>query len=74
MGRKTFESIGKPLPGRTNIVITRNTDWSAEGVKVSHSLSQAYELAEAICEIDGQDELMIIGGDQIYQSSLPEVD
>ncbi len=74
MGRKTFESIGKPLPGRTNIVITRNTDWQAEGIKVAHTLGQAYDLAEAICEIDGQDELMIIGGDQIYQSSLPEID
>lgn len=74
MGRKTYESIGKPLPGRTNIVITRNTDWQAEGVKVAHSLDEAYRLAEAIAEIDGHDELMIIGGDQIYQNSLPDVD
>jgi dihydrofolate reductase len=74
MGRKTFESIGKPLPGRTNIIITRNADWQAEGVKVAHSLEQAYQLAEAIAEIDGQKELMIIGGDQIYQSSLSDVD
>lgn len=74
MGRKTFESIGKPLPGRTNIVITRNESWSADGVKVSHSLNDAYALAEAVCEIDGQNELMIIGGDQIYQSSLQEID
>lgn len=74
MGRKTFESIGKPLPGRTNIIITRNKDWQAQGVKVAHSLEQAYELAEAIAEIDGQNELMIIGGDQIYQSSLPDID
>ena len=74
MGRKTFESIGKPLPGRANIVITRNQAWQAQGVKVAHSLEQAYSLAEAIAEIDGQDELMIIGGDQIYQSSLPEID
>ena len=74
MGRKTFESIGKPLPGRTNIVITRNAGWVSDGVKVAHSLNQAYELAAAIGEIDGQSELMIIGGDQIYQSSLSEVD
>lgn len=74
MGRKTFESIGKPLQGRANIVITRNKDWLVEGVKVAHSLEQAYALAEAIGEIDGQSELMIIGGDQIYQSSLSEVD
>ncbi len=74
MGRKTFESIGKPLPGRTNIVITRNAHWQGEGVKVAHSLAQAYQLAEAIAEIDGQQELMIIGGDQIYQNSLADVD
>lgn len=74
MGRKTFESIGKPLPGRANIVITRNEGWLAEGVKVAHSLDQAYAIAEAIGEIDGQSELMIIGGDQIYQSSLTAVD
>lgn len=72
MGRKTFESIGKPLPGRTNIVITRNKQWQAQGVKVAHSLSEAFSLAEAIGEIDGQTELMVIGGDQIYQSCLPE--
>jgi len=74
MGRKTYESIGKPLPGRSNIVITRNASWSAEGVKVVHSLEQAFELAESIVEIDGQDEILVIGGDQIYRASLPLVD
>ncbi|KZZ39583.1 dihydrofolate reductase, partial [Oleiphilus sp. HI0117] len=71
MGRKTYESIGKPLPGRCNIVITRNESWSAEGVKVVHSLEQAFDLGESVCDIDGQSEVMIIGGDQIYQTSLP---
>ena len=70
MGRKTYESIGKPLPGRTNIVITRNESWTAEGVKPVNSLEQAFSLAESIIEIDGQDEVMIIGGDQIYQPSF----
>ncbi len=74
MGRKTFESIGKPLPGRTNIVLTRDAAWQAEGVKAVNSLDEAYQLAESTCEIDGQDEIMIIGGDQIYQSSLDGVD
>lgn len=74
MGRKTYESIGKPLPGRTNIVLTRNTDWSAEGVKAVNSLEQAFQLAESVTEIDGQDEMMIIGGDQIYQSTLAIID
>lgn len=74
MGRKTFESIGKPLPGRSNIVITRNPDWCAEGIKVVHSLEQAFELAVSIAEIDGAEELMIIGGDQIYQTALDQMD
>lgn len=74
MGRKTFESIGKPLPGRTNIVVTRNTEWVADGVRIAHSLEEAFELAQSIAEIDGRDELMIIGGDQIYKSALPLVD
>lgn len=74
MGRKTYDSIGKPLPGRTNIVITRNPEWQAEGVKVVHSLEQALALAESIAEIDGAEELMVIGGDQIYQSALPRCD
>lgn len=74
MGRKTFESIGKPLPGRTNIVITRNPEWQVDGVKVVYSLGEAFELASAISEIDGTDELMIIGGDQIYQTALDHVD
>jgi len=74
MGRKTYESIGKPLPGRTNIVLTRNKNWSAEGVRTVNSLEEAYELAESIVEIDGRDEMMVIGGDQIYQSALASSD
>lgn len=74
MGRKTYESIGRPLPGRTNIVMTRDPDWKVEGVKTVHSLEEAMNLAASIAEIDGQQELMIIGGDQIYQTALPRVD
>lgn len=74
MGRKTFESIGKPLPGRLNIVMTRDASWQAEGVKVTHSLDAAIALAQAQCEIQGGDELMIIGGDEIYRQSLPRAD
>lgn len=74
MGRKTFESIGKPLPGRTNIVLTRDPSWQAEGVKVVHTLADAYAMGESIGEIEGSNELMIIGGDQIYQLSLPDAD
>ncbi len=71
MGRKTFESIGRPLPGRTNIVITRNRDYQPDGVRVVDSLSAALDLAEAIALIDGADELMVIGGAQIYAEALP---
>jgi len=74
MGRKTYESIGKPLPGRTNIVITRDPDWFADGVKLSASLEEAVEIAEAQALVDGGDEAVIIGGAQIYAQSLSLVD
>jgi len=69
MGRNTFDSIGKPLPGRTNIVITRNQNYSPDGVKVTHSLDEALSLAREIAIKDGVDEIMIIGGAQIYEQS-----
>jgi len=71
MGRKTFDSIGKPLPGRLNIVVTRDLDYQQEGVKVVHSLGEAIDLAESQAMIDGCDEAMIIGGEQIYSQALP---
>lgn len=74
MGRKTFESIGKPLPGRTNIVITRQSDWNFEGVKVVNTLEQALELAESIAEIDAAEELMVIGGAEIYRAAFERAD
>ncbi len=74
MGRKTYESIGRPLPGRTNIVITRSPDWSAEGVSVVHSLEEALSLAQDIAVIDGATELMVIGGAEIYSTALPLAD
>ncbi len=73
MGRKTYESIGKPLPGRTNIVITTQADFQADGVKVVHSLDEAEQLAQQIALIDGSEEALIIGGAQIYQLALPKV-
>ncbi|MEC9256584.1 MAG: dihydrofolate reductase [Pseudomonadota bacterium] len=74
MGRKTYESIGKPLPGRTNIVITRQADYQPEGVKVVNSVEAARELAESVCQIDGQEEAMIRGGAEIYTLALPHTD
>jgi dihydrofolate reductase len=71
MGRKTFESIGRPLPGRTNIVITRREDYRAEGVRVVAGLDDALRLAEDIALIDGVQELMVIGGAEIYAAALP---
>ncbi len=72
MGRKTFESIGRPLPGRTNIVITRDPGFAAEGVQVVHSVDAALELAESIALIDGAEELVVIGGAEIYALTLPQ--
>ena len=70
MGRKTFESIGRPLPGRTNIVISRNPEFSHEGVRVAASLASALEIAEDVALIDGTDEVMVIGGAQIYAEAF----
>nr|WP_321240009.1 type 3 dihydrofolate reductase [uncultured Tolumonas sp.] len=65
MGRKTFESIGRPLPGRRNVVISRNLDWCAEGVESASSLDAALALVQDATEV------MIIGGGQLYREALP---
>ncbi len=70
MGRKTFESIGRPLPNRTNIVITRSTDYQPEGIVVVHSLDEALEKAK---EIDSE-EIFIFGGGEIFKAALPCTD
>lgn len=70
MGRKTFDSIGKPLSGRTSIVITRNAGWKHDGVAVVHTLEEALEKAK---ELDNE-EVFIIGGAQIFTESLPYTD
>ncbi len=74
MGRKTYESIGRPLPGRTNIVISRQPGYAPDGVRVVASLPAALALAQDVALIDGVDELMVIGGEQIYRESLPLAD
>ena len=71
MGRKTFESMKSPLPGRTNIVLTSQPDYEREGVHVVRSLEEVIEMAEAQCLIDGQDELFVIGGANVYAEALP---
>jgi len=65
MGRKTFESIGRPLPGRINLVLTRDRSWYAEGVIAVHSVE------EALTEAGSSDELVAIGGAEIYRLVLP---
>ena len=74
MGRRTHESIGRPLPGRSNIVVTRDTGWSADGVAVVHSLEEAFEQAERQALIDGVEECVVIGGAQLYAEALPLAD
>ena len=66
MGRKTFDSIGKPLPGRRNIVVTRRTDRTAEGAEVVNTLEAALKLA-ATSETD---EIMVAGGAEVYSQAL----
>ncbi len=70
MGRKTFESIGRPLPGRTSIIITRQKDFQVEGCLIAHSLDAAIELARA----SGEPEAFIIGGAEIYAQALSKAD
>src|SRR5438132_9390099 len=68
MGRKTFESIGKPLQGRKSIVITRSPEWNHEGVDVVHSMEEATARAEEI----GVKEIFIIGGAEIFKTSFSQ--
>ncbi len=68
MGRKTYESIGRPLPKRRNIVLTRDPDWSAEGVEVIHRPADLQTLEG----IDGR--VFVIGGSEIYAAFLPHLD
>lgn len=75
MGRKTWDSIGRPLPGRLNIVVTRDPNWPVPAGTVSEpSLERALIRAEAQAEIEGGDEVMVIGGGQIYADVLSQVD
>ena len=74
MGRKTFESIGKPLPERVNIVVTRQPGYQAEGVLVMNSLAAALQHAQAIAAADRAGEVMIGGGEAIYREAMPLAD
>ena len=68
MGRKTFESVGRPLPGRVNVVISRNPDFRADDVIVVHSLDEAYRVAV------GDEQVFVIGGSEIFREALPGIE
>ena len=70
MGRKTFEEFNKPLPGRVNVVVTRNPNWAAEGVAIARSVDEAISKAEAA----GDKEIFIIGGSEIFRQVLHRAD
>ena len=74
MGRKTYDSIGRPLPGRVNIVISSNQALVIEGVTVVTSLQGALDLAKVVCKEQEIDEVMVMGGAQVYRQALPLVD
>lgn len=75
MGRKTWESIGsKPLPGRTNIVLTRDTGFTAAGAQVFHGFIGALAEARAIAERDGAEEVCVIGGESLFAEALRMAD
>jgi dihydrofolate reductase len=74
MGRKTYESIGRALPGRRNIVISRDEDYSADGVDTVTSVEQALALVDGSDGSDAVEEIMVIGGGAIYKHCLPSAD
>ena len=67
MGRKTFESIGRALPKRKNIVLTRDKEWRAPGVRVAHSLKEALQFAE----VNNPSDVFVIGGSELFKEALP---
>jgi dihydrofolate reductase len=71
MGRRTYESIGRPLPGRTTVVVTRREDWSPghDEVVVAHGVGEALERARSI-----DDEVFVVGGGELYEAALPYAD
>jgi dihydrofolate reductase len=71
MGRKTFVSIGKPLPQRTNIVITRDANFSAPGIVTAPDFEAALALAREDADKRGTDEIMVIGGSEVFAAAMP---
>lgn len=74
MGRKTFQSIGKPLPGRETIVLTRDRNFSADGVHVAHDWGEAVSIGSALAQSMEADAIAVVGGAEIYNLAMPHVE
>ncbi len=74
MGRKTFESIGKPLPGRETVVLTRDPAFAAEGIHVAHTWDEAVATAERLARARGANAVAVVGGAEIYALALPHAE
>lgn len=74
MGRKTFLSIGKPLPGRETVVLTRDPGFVADGVSVAHSLDEGLAIGQRLAAASGADSVVVAGGAEIYRQALPLAD
>lgn len=74
MGRKQFETVGRPLPGRVNVVVSRQAGFQPDGVIVINDLSAALDHAQAIAAADHASEVMVIGGGEIYRRAMPHAD
>ena len=74
MGRKTFDSIGRPLPGRTNIVLSRDPGFRVEGIEIAHDFASAKTAAVKAANREGETEIMVIGGAGIYELAFPHAD
>jgi dihydrofolate reductase len=74
MGRRTFESIGKVLDGRDNIVVTRDFNFAVEGISTCETVTDALTLARVLATTRGADEVMVIGGVRVFEAALPVAD
>jgi len=74
MGRRTWESIGRPLPGRESVVVTRRPGYEAPGAHVAASLPESIEIARRLAREMGADEIIVAGGEEIYRALLPQTD
>src|SRR5262245_40404517 len=74
MGRRTFELLGKPLPGRLNIVLTRDREYSGTGFRTARLFQEALSIAEDCLATTGGDEAMIIGGAKVFEEAIPRWD